>query len=93
MNVSIVSPTVISYRAAVDGNIFCDHSGQIWLLVRPKPLQKTHFPRGLLMSEKSRLEETKRLMGALVRMKPKPHEELKVGKKKTRKPRGKKDRK
>jgi hypothetical protein len=26
------------------------------------------------------LEETKRLMGALVRMKPKPHEEMKVGK-------------
>jgi hypothetical protein len=31
------------------------------------------------MSEK--LEDTKRLMGALVRMKPKPHEEMKVGKK------------
>jgi hypothetical protein len=28
------------------------------------------------------VEETKRLMGALVRMKPKPHEEMKVGKKK-----------
>jgi len=27
------------------------------------------------------LEETKALMGALVRMKPKPHEEMKVGKK------------
>jgi hypothetical protein len=27
------------------------------------------------------LDETKRLMGALVRMKPKPHEEMKVGKK------------
>jgi hypothetical protein len=26
------------------------------------------------------LGETKRLMGALVRMKPKPHEEMKVGK-------------
>jgi hypothetical protein len=26
------------------------------------------------------LDETKRLMGALVRMKPKPHEEMKVGK-------------
>jgi hypothetical protein len=26
------------------------------------------------------MEETKRLMGALVRMKPKPHEEMKVGK-------------
>lgn len=28
------------------------------------------------------LEDTKRLMGALVRMKPKPHEDMKVGKKK-----------
>jgi hypothetical protein len=28
------------------------------------------------------IEETKRLMGALVRMKPKPHESMKVGKKK-----------
>ena len=27
------------------------------------------------------LDSTKRLMGALVRMKPKPHEEMKVGKK------------
>lgn len=27
------------------------------------------------------LDDTKRLMGALVRMKPKPHEEMKVGKK------------
>ena len=27
------------------------------------------------------IEATKRLMGALVRMKPKPHEEMKVGKK------------
>ena len=26
-------------------------------------------------------DETKRLMGALVRMKPKPHEEMKIGKK------------
>jgi prephenate dehydrogenase len=36
----------------------------------------------LCMAEKSRdsLENTKRLMGALVRMKPKPHDEMKVGK-------------
>jgi hypothetical protein len=27
------------------------------------------------------LDDTKRLMGALVRMKPKPHEDMKVGKK------------
>jgi hypothetical protein len=30
----------------------------------------------------SQIDETKRLMGALVWMKPKPHEEMKVGKKK-----------
>ena len=30
-------------------------------------------------SEKDQIGETKRLMGALVRMKPKPHEEMKVG--------------
>jgi hypothetical protein len=30
------------------------------------------------------MDETKRLMGALVRMKPKPHEDMKVGKKKIR---------
>jgi hypothetical protein len=28
----------------------------------------------------SQLDETKKLMGALVRMKPKPHEAMKVGK-------------
>lgn len=33
------------------------------------------------MVKKSDLEETKRLMGTLVRMKPKPHENMKVGKK------------
>jgi hypothetical protein len=31
------------------------------------------------------LDETKRLMGALVRMKPKPHEEMKVGKTESKK--------
>lgn len=31
------------------------------------------------------LSDTKRLMGALVRMKPKQHEEMKVGKKKATK--------
>jgi hypothetical protein len=31
-----------------------------------------------------KLEDTKKLMGALVRMKPKPHEEMKVGKKKAK---------
>jgi hypothetical protein len=34
-----------------------------------------------MVKQESKLEETKRLMGALVRMKPKPHEEMKVGKK------------
>lgn len=33
----------------------------------------------------AKLDETKKLMGALVRMKPKPHEEMKVGKKATTK--------
>jgi hypothetical protein len=33
------------------------------------------------MAKKSNdLEDTKRLMGALVRMKPKPHEDMKLGK-------------
>jgi len=36
------------------------------------------------------VERTKRLMGALVRMKPKPHEEMKVGKKAKKKPTRKK---
>jgi hypothetical protein len=31
------------------------------------------------------LEETKKLMGALVRMKPKPHEEMKIRKKRSKK--------
>lgn len=32
------------------------------------------------MAKESKLDETKRLMGALVRMKPKPHEDMKLGK-------------
>jgi hypothetical protein len=36
------------------------------------------------------IEKTKKLMGALVRMKPKPHEEMKVGKKKKPKRKAKK---
>jgi hypothetical protein len=35
-----------------------------------------------MTKSKDELEDTKRLMGALVHMKPKPHEEMKVGKKK-----------
>jgi hypothetical protein len=34
-----------------------------------------------MTKDSEKIEETKRLMGALVRMKPKPHEEMKVGKK------------
>jgi len=34
---------------------------------------------------KNDLEQTKRLMGALVRMPPKPHEDMKVGKPKRKK--------
>lgn len=41
------------------------------------------------MPDKS-IEKTKQLMGALVRMKPKPHEEMKVGKKAKKKPTPKK---
>ena len=33
------------------------------------------------MSERSVIDHTKRLMGALLRMKPKPHEDMKLGKK------------
>jgi hypothetical protein len=36
------------------------------------------------------LEKTKKLMGSLVRMKPKSHEEMKVGKKKAKKKRASK---
>jgi hypothetical protein len=36
------------------------------------------------------LDETKRLMGTLVRMKPKPHENMKVGKKAKKKLKAKK---
>jgi len=42
------------------------------------------------MKKLSDLDQTKRLMGALVRMKPKPHEEMKVGKKKPAKASAKK---
>jgi hypothetical protein len=35
-----------------------------------------------MASNKSGLDDTKRLMGALLRMKPKQHEDMKVGKKK-----------
>jgi len=33
-----------------------------------------------MVKSQDELESTKRLMGALVRMKPKPHDEMKVGK-------------
>jgi hypothetical protein len=38
-----------------------------------------------MAKSKDDLSETKQLMGALVRMKPKPHEDMKVGKKKVAK--------
>jgi hypothetical protein len=38
------------------------------------------------MSKTDDLAGTKSLMGALVRMKPKPHEEMKVGNPKAKKP-------
>jgi hypothetical protein len=38
-----------------------------------------------MANSKKELDDTKRLMGALVRMKPKQHEEMKVGKAKTKK--------
>jgi hypothetical protein len=34
-----------------------------------------------MSKDSAELEKTKRLMGALVRMKPKPHEDMKIGKK------------
>jgi hypothetical protein len=39
---------------------------------------------------RDQLDETKSLMGALVRMKPKPHEEMRVGKKAKRIPKQRK---
>ena len=38
-----------------------------------------------MAKESDSLESTKRLMGALVSMKPKPHEEMKIGKAKAKK--------
>jgi hypothetical protein len=38
-----------------------------------------------MASNKNILDDTKKLMSALVRMKPKPHEEMKVGKKASKK--------
>lgn len=43
-----------------------------------------------MTAETKRIEETKRLMGALVRMKPKPHEDMRVGKAKDKKKKPKK---
>jgi hypothetical protein len=42
-----------------------------------------------MTKDSKEIESTKRMMGALVRMKPKPHEEMKVGKKR-REPKRKK---
>jgi hypothetical protein len=64
----------------VNGTTLLAQSGHIWLWVSSlgSP-QKAHLPLGFDMTKE--LDETKRLMGALVRMKPKPHEDMKVGKK------------
>jgi hypothetical protein len=45
--------------------------------------QKTHLPAGFDM--KKSLEETKKLMASLLGMKPKPHEDMKLGKRKGKK--------
>jgi hypothetical protein len=37
-------------------------------------------------SERKEINETKRLMGALLRMPPKPHQKMKLGRKRTMKP-------
>jgi len=39
-----------------------------------------------MAKDSKEIQATKKLMGALVRMKPKPHEEMKVGKKGKAKP-------
>jgi hypothetical protein len=41
----------------------------------------TDLSEGVMTKDSKEVEATKNLMGALVRMKPKPHEEMKVGKK------------
>jgi len=43
-----------------------------------------------MAGNKNELDDTKRLMGALVRMRPKPHEEMKIGKKSSAKKKRKK---
>ena len=43
-----------------------------------------------MAASKNDLDNTKKLMGALVRMKPKPHEDMKVGKKAKKKTKPKK---
>jgi hypothetical protein len=50
--------------------------------------QKEHNLLGFDMTQS--LDKTKALMGALVRMKPKPHKEMKVGKKAKAKKKAKK---
>ena len=41
----------------------------------------------MALRPKDSIDDTKRLMGALMRMKPKPHEEMKLGKLKAKKAR------
>jgi hypothetical protein len=37
-----------------------------------------------MIKDLKQIEDTKRLMGALVRMKPKPHEDMKIGNRPTK---------
>jgi hypothetical protein len=45
------------------------------------------------MAQDGDIEKTKSLMGALVRMKPKPHDEMKIGKKAKKSKKSKKSKK
>jgi hypothetical protein len=46
--------------------------------------------RVAMTNSRDDLDRTKKLMGALMRMKPKPHEEMKIGKKAKKKSKPKK---
>jgi hypothetical protein len=65
---------------ALFGSTFSIHFGQTCPLVAPGLPQKTQSVVGFDMSKS--LDDTKRLTGALVRMKPKQHEDMKLRKSK-----------
>jgi hypothetical protein len=46
-------------------------------LVSPLPPQKTHLPEVLGITD-GRIDHTKKSMGALVRMKPKPYKDMRL---------------